>query len=206
MRSAYQHEPRWTATGYHVPHMRDATGAGALSTPGPAVLTRAGDNPRPAACRPSTARVLSPRHSRHPSGAASYEASVKGSRSSPARPSPHPWPPDDSGNPPAFPRAPHPRGQDPRTHAGAGTGSEHKPGTTPPALRHAGPPISEVRSQHVRPRVALIIWHLLSDRNARYTDLGPDYVASRTDRDKKIRNHVRQLQALGLEVNLTPAA
>jgi len=58
----------------------------------------------------------------------------------------------------------------------------------------------------VRPRVALIIWHLLSDRNARYTDLGPDYVASRTDRDKKIRNHVRQLQALGLEVNLTPAA
>ena len=66
-------------------------------------LTRAGDNPRPAACRPSAARVLSPRHSRHPSGAASYEASVKGSRSSPARPSPHPWPPDDSGNPPAFP-------------------------------------------------------------------------------------------------------
>jgi hypothetical protein len=85
-------QPRWTATGYHVPHTRDTTGKGALSTPGPAVLTRAGDNPRPAACRPSTARVLSPRHSRHPSGAASYEASVKGSRSSPARPSPHPWP------------------------------------------------------------------------------------------------------------------
>ena len=140
-------QPRWTATGYHVPHTRDTTGKGALSTPGPAVLTRAGDNPRPAACRPSTARVLSPRHSHHPSGAASYEASVKGSRSSPARPSPHPWPPDDSGNPPAFPRAPHLRGQDPRTHAGAGTGSEHKPGTTPPALRHAGPPISEVHSQ-----------------------------------------------------------
>jgi hypothetical protein len=29
---------------------------------------------------------------------------------------------------------------------------------------------------------------------------------SRTDRDKKIRNHVRQLRALGLEVTLTPAA
>ncbi len=41
---------------------------------------------------------------------------------------------------------------------------------------------------------------------ALYTDLGPDYVASRTDRDTKIRNHVRQLQALGLEVTLTPAA
>jgi len=112
---------------------------GALSTPGPAVLTRAGDNPRPAACRPSTARVLSPRHSRHASGAASYEASVKGSRSSPARPSPHPWPPDDSGNPPAFPRAPHPHGQDPRTHAGAGTGSEHKPGTTPASTTSCWP-------------------------------------------------------------------
>ena len=47
---------------------------------------------------------------------------------------------------------------------------------------------------------------LLADPAARYTDLGPDYVASRTDRDKKIRNHVRQLKALGLQVTLTPAA
>ena len=54
--------------------------------------------------------------------------------------------------------------------------------------------------------ILTIIWHLLADPAARYTDLGPDYVASRTDRDKKIRNHVRQLQALGLEVTLTPAA
>ena len=49
-------------------------------------------------------------------------------------------------------------------------------------------------------------WHLLADPAARYTDLGPDYVASRTDRDKKIRNHVRGLRAMGLEVTLTPAA
>ena len=54
--------------------------------------------------------------------------------------------------------------------------------------------------------ILIIIWHLLADPAARYTDLGPDYVASRTDRDKKIRNHVRQLQALGLEVTLAPAA
>jgi hypothetical protein len=104
---------------------------GALSTPGPAVLTRTGDNPQPAACRPSTARVLSPRHSRHPSGAASYEASVKGSRSSPARPSPHPWPPDDSGDPPAFPRAPHPRG---RTRAR--TPGQGQAQSTSPEQRH----------------------------------------------------------------------
>ncbi len=54
--------------------------------------------------------------------------------------------------------------------------------------------------------ILIIIWHLLAEPAARYTDLGPDYVASRTDRDKKIRNHVRQLQALGLEVTLAPAA
>ena len=204
MRSAYQHRQHWTATGYHVPHIRDTTGLGALSTPGPAVLMRARDNPRPAACRPSTARVLSPRHSHHLSGAASYEASVKGSRPSPARPSPHPWPPDDSGNPPAFPRAPHPHGQDPRTHAGAGTGSEHKPGTSPPALRHAGPPISEVHSLPVRPRVALIVWHLLADPAARYRDLGPDHYAKHADRSRKARGHLRQLEALGYDVVITP--
>ena len=53
----------------------------------------------------------------------------------------------------------------------------------------------------------LNVYHkLLSNPGMRYQDLGPDYVASRTDRDKKIRNHVRQLQALGLQVTLTPAA
>jgi transposase len=54
--------------------------------------------------------------------------------------------------------------------------------------------------------ILLIIWHLLADPAARYTDLGPDYVAKRTDRDNKIRNHVRGLRAMGLEVTLTPAA
>jgi transposase len=54
--------------------------------------------------------------------------------------------------------------------------------------------------------ILVIIWHLLASPAARYTDLGPDYVARRTDRDKKIRNHVRGLRAMGLEVTLTPAA
>jgi len=54
--------------------------------------------------------------------------------------------------------------------------------------------------------ILVIIWHLLNDPAARYTDLGPGYHASRINQDKKIRNHVRQLQALGLEVTLTPAA
>ena len=51
--------------------------------------------------------------------------------------------------------------------------------------------------------IMIIAWHLLADPAARYRDLGPDYYASRTSRDKKIRNHVRGLQALGLTVTIT---
>jgi len=46
--------------------------------------------------------------------------------------------------------------------------------------------------------ILIIIWHLLADPTARYTDLGPDYAATRTSRDKKIRNHLRGLRALDL--------
>ena len=48
--------------------------------------------------------------------------------------------------------------------------------------------------------------HLLTDRTARYRDLGASYHASRIDQNRKIRNHVRQLEALGYTVNLTQAA
>ena len=53
--------------------------------------------------------------------------------------------------------------------------------------------------------ILVIIWHLLADPGARYTDLGADWHARKTDRDKKIRGHLRQLQALGLQVTVTPA-
>ena len=53
--------------------------------------------------------------------------------------------------------------------------------------------------------VLVIIWHLLSDPAARYTDLGPGWHTRKTDRDRKIRTHLRQLQALGLHVQLTEA-
>jgi transposase len=52
----------------------------------------------------------------------------------------------------------------------------------------------------------VIIWHLLADPTARFHDLGAGYYPSRIDRDHKTRNHVRQLQALGYSVTLTPAA
>jgi transposase len=55
--------------------------------------------------------------------------------------------------------------------------------------------------------ILVIIWHLLNDPRARYTDLGPDWHARKTDRDKKIRGHRRGLEALGLEVIINdPAA
>jgi transposase len=52
--------------------------------------------------------------------------------------------------------------------------------------------------------IMIIVWHLLSDPRARYRDLGPDFYASCIDQDKKIRNHLRGLQALGLTVTITP--
>jgi transposase len=54
--------------------------------------------------------------------------------------------------------------------------------------------------------ILVIMWHLLSDPNARYQDLGPDFYASHTNRDRKIRNHISQLNALGYRVTLEPAA
>jgi transposase len=54
--------------------------------------------------------------------------------------------------------------------------------------------------------VLVIVWHLLNDPAARYTDLGPSWHEKKTDRDKKIRGHLRQLQALGLQVTVTGTA
>jgi hypothetical protein len=39
--------------------------------------------------------------------------------------------------------------------------------------------------------ILVIVWHLLSDRAARYRDLGPGYYASRIGKDRKTRSHIR---------------
>jgi hypothetical protein len=85
---------------------------------------------------PGTATITYP-------GLLPHETSVKGSRHSPARPSPHPWPPDDSGTLRLFPGL--------RTHAGrtrARTPGRGQALSTSlelrrQHLRHAGPPICE---------------------------------------------------------------
>jgi transposase len=53
--------------------------------------------------------------------------------------------------------------------------------------------------------ILVIIWHLLKDPAARFTDLGHGYYQARTDTDRKLRNHIRQIQALGFDITLTKA-
>jgi transposase len=52
----------------------------------------------------------------------------------------------------------------------------------------------------------VIIWHLLTDRAARYDDLGAGYYITTINTDRKMRSHIRQLEALGYTVTLAPAA
>jgi transposase len=54
--------------------------------------------------------------------------------------------------------------------------------------------------------IVVIVWHLLSDPEARFIDLGPDFYDNRTSPERKKRNHIRQLEALGYKVTLEPAA
>ena len=54
--------------------------------------------------------------------------------------------------------------------------------------------------------ILVIIWALLSDEEAQFIDLGPDYYANRNNPERKARHHIRELQALGYSVTLNPAA
>lgn len=52
----------------------------------------------------------------------------------------------------------------------------------------------------------VIIWHLLADENAAFTDLGSDHFTRKINTETKKRQHIRQLEALGYSVTLAPAA
>jgi hypothetical protein len=54
--------------------------------------------------------------------------------------------------------------------------------------------------------ILVITWHLLSDPSAPFHDLGPGYYAERIDPERRKHNHIRQLEALGYKVTLSPAA
>jgi transposase len=54
--------------------------------------------------------------------------------------------------------------------------------------------------------ILVIVWHLLADPTARFHDLGPGFYDTRINAERRKRNHVRQLEALGYRVTLEPAA
>jgi transposase len=54
--------------------------------------------------------------------------------------------------------------------------------------------------------ILVIVWHLLGDETTRFTDLGPGFYDSRINPERKKRNHIRELEALGYKVTLQPAA
>jgi len=54
--------------------------------------------------------------------------------------------------------------------------------------------------------ILTITWQLLSDPNATFVDLGPDYYDTRNGTRTAVANHVRRLNALGYHVTLQPVA
>jgi hypothetical protein len=97
----------------------------------------------------------------------------------------------------------------PRTLQSGNTNRAGRTGKGNPYLKVV---LGEVAAASSKPLVAVarsilvIIWHLLADPTARFHDLGPDYYTTRIDKNRKTRNLVHQLQALGHQVTLNPAA
>jgi transposase len=54
--------------------------------------------------------------------------------------------------------------------------------------------------------ILTIIFQMLSDPTMQFNDLGADFYANRVSKDRRTRNLVHQLEALGHSVVLTPAA
>jgi transposase len=54
--------------------------------------------------------------------------------------------------------------------------------------------------------ILVIIWHLLADPEARYTELGSDWHARKTDTDRRTRSLLNQLRALHPDSNITITA
>jgi transposase len=54
--------------------------------------------------------------------------------------------------------------------------------------------------------ILVIIWHVLSDPDTRYHDLGSGFYDQRINPERQKRTHIRRLEALGYKVTLEPAA
>jgi transposase len=110
----------------------------------------------------------------------------------------------------------------PRTHAGrTGRGNPYLKGALGEAAAAAARTDTFLgeryrrlvrRRGHQRALVAVarsilvIVWHLLEDQDVRFVDLGSDFYERRLNKERRARDLVRQLQALGHTVTLSPAA
>ena len=54
--------------------------------------------------------------------------------------------------------------------------------------------------------ILVVIWNMLHDPIARFRDLGADYHTTRINTERRTRNYVTQLMAMGYRVTLEPAA
>ncbi len=54
--------------------------------------------------------------------------------------------------------------------------------------------------------ILVIVWHLLSDPDAQFQDLGANFYDTRLGTERAKRNHVQHLEALGYKVTLEPTA
>ena len=54
--------------------------------------------------------------------------------------------------------------------------------------------------------ILVIIWNMLNDPTARFHDLGSDYFTRRINIERRMRNHIAHLAAMGFRVTLEPAA
>jgi transposase len=54
--------------------------------------------------------------------------------------------------------------------------------------------------------VLVVVWHLLSDPEAHFQDLGSDFYQRRRGTERQKASHIQQLQALGYRVTLEPVA
>ena len=80
-----------------------------------------------------------------------------------------------------------------------------------PLPRRAVPPHRQTPRQEraivaVGRSILVIVWHVLSDERAVFTDLGADHFTRHLNPETKKRNHIRQLEALGYTVTLNSTA
>ena len=54
--------------------------------------------------------------------------------------------------------------------------------------------------------ILVIVWQLLANPATRFRDLGPDYHTNHIATERRLRNHIAQLTAMGYRVTLEPAA